>query len=127
MYKTNLQKFLDGCCCCSVTELCPTLCDPMDCSSPGFSVHGISQARILEWAPGDLPDPGIKPVSQALAGGFFTTETPGKPLLIRGLLSLKMFSDSLYSVLDATSRGHSGVFANVKCFGSFIRICRVPS
>ena len=28
---------------------CPTLCDPMDCSPPGFSVHGISQARILEW------------------------------------------------------------------------------
>ena len=34
---------------CSVTQLCPTLCDPMDCSLPGFSVHGISQARILEW------------------------------------------------------------------------------
>ena len=30
-------------------------------------------------APGDLPDPGIKPVSPALAGGFFTTEPPGKP------------------------------------------------
>ena len=29
--------------------LCPTLCDPMDCSLPGSSVHGISQARILEW------------------------------------------------------------------------------
>ena len=28
----------------------PTLCDPMDCSLPGFSVHGILQARILEWA-----------------------------------------------------------------------------
>ena len=37
----------------------------MDCSSPGFSVHGILQARILEWVafpyPGDHPDPGIKP------------------------------------------------------------------
>ena len=32
-----------------VTQLCPTLCDPMDYSSPGFSVHGIFQARILEW------------------------------------------------------------------------------
>ena len=28
---------------------CPTLCDPMDCSSPGFSVHGILKAKILEW------------------------------------------------------------------------------
>ena len=32
-----------------VTQLCPTLCDPMDCSLPGSSVHGISQARVLEW------------------------------------------------------------------------------
>ena len=32
-----------------VTQLCPTLCNPMDCSLPGFSVHGILQARILEW------------------------------------------------------------------------------
>ena len=32
-----------------VTQLCPTLCDPMDCSPPGSSVHGILQARILEW------------------------------------------------------------------------------
>ena len=34
----------------SVTvKLCPTLCDPMDCSLPGFSVHGTFQTRILEW------------------------------------------------------------------------------
>ena len=34
---------------CSVTQSCPTLCDPMDCSPPGSSVHGIVPARILEW------------------------------------------------------------------------------
>ena len=33
----------------SVTQLCPTLGDPMDCSPPGSSVHGTLQARILEW------------------------------------------------------------------------------
>ena len=33
--------------CCSVIQLCPTFCDPMDCSPPGFSVHRISQAKIL--------------------------------------------------------------------------------
>ena len=33
----------------SVTQSCPTLCDPVDCSPPGSSVHGILQARILEW------------------------------------------------------------------------------
>ena len=35
--------------CCLVIQLCLTLCDPMDCSLPGFSVHGIFQARIPEW------------------------------------------------------------------------------
>ena len=34
---------------CSVTQSCLTLCDPMDCSPPGSSVHGISQASVLEW------------------------------------------------------------------------------
>ena len=32
-----------------VTQSCPTLCDPMDCSLPGSSVHGIFKARVLEW------------------------------------------------------------------------------
>ena len=52
---------------CSVAQSCLTLFDPMDCSLPGFSVHGIFQARIVEWlpfpSPGDLPDLEIKPAS----------------------------------------------------------------
>ena len=60
-------------------------CNPRDCSLPGSSVHGISQARILEWVAisfsRDLPSPGIKPMSPALAGRFFATEPPGKPLI----------------------------------------------
>ena len=64
-------------------NLCLILCDPMDCSPLGSSVHGILQARILEWvaipSPQDLPDPGIKTKSPALAGTFFATEPPGKP------------------------------------------------
>ena len=55
------------------------LCDPME-TPPASSVHGILQARILEWVPcpplGDLPDPGIKLTSlksPALIGGIFTT------------------------------------------------------
>ena len=36
-------------CCSQIAKLCLTLCDPMDCSLPGFSVHGILQARRLEW------------------------------------------------------------------------------
>ena len=44
---THIFKYLM--CSFSVTQLCPTLCNPMDYSLPGFSVHGILQARILEW------------------------------------------------------------------------------
>ena len=58
-------------CCCLVPESHLTVCEPTDCSPPRFSAQGISQARILEWLPfpppGDLPDPGIKLTSPALA------------------------------------------------------------
>ena len=58
------------------------LCNPIDYSPPGSSVHGIFPARILSGLPlppsGDLPDPGIEPESLALAGRFFTTQPNGK-------------------------------------------------
>ena len=61
---TNIRSFHSES---EVAQSCLTLCDPMDCSLPGSSVHGIFQARILEWvaipSPGDLPDPGIEPGS----------------------------------------------------------------
>ena len=67
---------------CSVTQLCPALCNSMDCSPPCFSIHGIFLLRILEWVAiptlGDLPNPGSKPaspMSPVLAGGFFTRAT----------------------------------------------------
>ena len=52
-----------------VAQSCPTLCDPMDCSLPGFSVHGIVQARVLEW------------VAIAFSQGIFPTQgsNPGLP------------------------------------------------
>ena len=55
----------------------PTLRDPMDCSPPASSLHGICQAKywrgLLFLTPGEVPDPGIKAASPALAGRFFTT------------------------------------------------------
>ena len=88
MLNCQQQSSLAGLCMrvCSVAQSCPALCDPMDCSLPGSSVHGTSQARILEAISSSraLPDPGIKPVSPALAGRFFTTEPPGK---LRGIMS----------------------------------------
>ena len=63
-------------------QSCPTLWDPMACSPPGFSVHGILQAstcrRLLCPPPGDLPKPGIEPACQGRREkrrGFFTTST----------------------------------------------------
>ena len=74
-------------------QSCPTLCDPMDCSPPGSSVHGILQARILEWV--TMPSskgpshPGIKPTSLSslsLAGGFFISRATWDPgVKCRGL------------------------------------------
>ena len=68
--------------CAKSLELCPTLCNPMDCSLPGSSVHRILQARILEWV-AMLSSRGIFLIwrsnacllSPALADGFFTTST----------------------------------------------------
>ena len=66
--------------CAKSLQSCLTLCDPMDCSLTGSSVHGILQAGILEWD--TMPSSrgssnlGIEPASlasPALAGGFFTT------------------------------------------------------
>ena len=61
-----------------VAKSCPTLATPMDCTLPGSSVHGILQARILEWvafpSSGDLLNPGIKPRSSALQADSLPTE-----------------------------------------------------
>ena len=45
----GLGRHLESLCCAQSLQLCPILCDPVDCSPPGSSVHGILQARILEW------------------------------------------------------------------------------
>ena len=48
---------------CEVAQLCPTLCDLVDCSLPGSSVHGIFQALVLEWLP--FPSPMQESESEA--------------------------------------------------------------
>ena len=72
-----------------VTQSCPTLCNPMDCSLPGFSAQGILQAKILDGlpypSPGDLPNSGIKPLSPALQADALPSEPPGKPYLLKVL------------------------------------------
>ena len=68
---------------CLVSQLCLTFCDPMDYSPPGSSVHGILQARILEF----VATPSSRGCSQlknrtwvsCIGGKFFTPEPPEKP------------------------------------------------
>ena len=65
-----------------VAQSCLILCDPMDSSPLGSSVHGILQARILEWvfpSLGDLPGPGIKLRSPALQADSLPAEPSRKP------------------------------------------------
>ena len=71
------------CVCVKSLQLCPTLCDPMNSSLSVSSVHGISQARILEpvaisFSKGSSQLRGRNCVS-CITGGFFTTKPPGKP------------------------------------------------
>ena len=66
-------------------QSCPTLCNPMNYSPPGSSVHGILQVRILVvggvtiHSPGDLPKPEIESRSPALLADSLPSEPPGKP------------------------------------------------
>ena len=71
-------------CCCLVVQSCPTLCDPMDYSPPGSSVHGISQARILKWVAIFFSRVSSWPRDGRMCllhwqMDFFTTESPSKP------------------------------------------------
>ena len=66
-----------ACCVCAKSLSCLILCDPMDCSLTGSSVHSILQTRILEWDVMPSSDPGTEPaslMSPALTGMFFTTK-----------------------------------------------------
>ena len=69
-------------CVCSVTQLCLTLCNPMDCSLPGSSIHGIPQERILEWvamsSSGDLLPGGRVQGLAGKRGSLHWTSGEGK-------------------------------------------------
>ena len=135
-----------------VTQSCPTLRDPMDCSPPGSTVCGIFQARI-DWSglpfplPGDLPDPGIEPMSP---GWFFTIWAPGKLhwivipkhcMRINGKLGEKTAStvyplasgnqQSDHTSLYPKNESHKAVFFHrwdfIKIFVSFSLACHQPS
>ena len=78
--------------CAQLLQSCLILCDPMDHRPPGSSVHGILQARILDWvaflSSGDLPNPAIisaSLMSPAFAGRFFTTSPTWEAHMLTGM------------------------------------------
>ena len=88
---------------CMRSESCLTLCDPMDCNPSGSSVHGIAQARILEWVAISSSRGSSWPRSQIHISSIsytgrqiFTTEPPGKPLWRNNISNLKTFSGFLW-------------------------------
>ena len=74
----------------SSLQSCLMLCDPMDCSPPGSSVHGILQARILEWVAMPSSRGSSWPRDQTwvscIAGRFFTAEPPGRPSVVSKII-----------------------------------------
>ena len=87
-------------------QSCPSLCDPMDYSPPGSSVHGISQARILEWvaisfSEGSSP-PRDRPRASCIASRFFTAEPSGKP---QDKLFILCFLLGLMGIIKHDSKG----------------------
>ena len=94
-------------CVCLVPQLCLTLCDSMDCTPPGSSVHEIFQARILEWVvisfSGGSSQSRLKPTSPALQADSLPTAPVGKPLPPSDLYSHVTFSG------DTRSKNHGSV------------------
>ena len=120
-----LGSIVDFCCCCLVTKLHLTLCDPTDYSLPESSVHEISQARILEcialsFSRGS-PQPRIQTRISWLAGGFFTTEPLGKPTVDLQCVSFRctaVFQSYIHLYLSFQSFPLSLHFSSVAQFSS---------
>ena len=116
---------MQACCVQTWAQSCPTLCNPMDCSLPGSSVHGNSRQKYWNGfsfpSPGDFPNPGMEPeslTSLSLAGGFFTTnatwESPQTKILV---VSQKRQWKSVQVLLcqkSINSRGNSLMAQTIK-------------
>ena len=99
----------------------------MDCSTPGFSFHEIAGTNLAFPTPGDLPDPGIKPASPALAGRFFTTEPSGKPNTQWAPINIFAWTDVLVShikLLEKKSPEVKDFISFSLCLGPFSSVTK---
>ena len=92
-----------------VTQSCLSLCDPMGCSPPGSPVHGILQARKLEWVAirffRDVPDPEMEPRSSALQADSLLSEIPGKSYLFYAAAKSLQLCLTLCNPIDSSPPG----------------------
>ena len=83
-----------------VAQLCLTLCDPMDCSLPGSSIHGIFQATVLEWVAISFSRGSSQPRDQTqvfcIAGRHFTIWATWWVVVFNEMMSVKNFTHSRY-------------------------------
>ena len=90
-------------------QSCPTLCDPIDSSPPGSSIHGILQqeywSRLPFPSPGDLPDTGIEPGSSALQADSLLSEIPGKSYLFYAAAKSLQLCLTLCDPIDSSPPG----------------------
>ena len=97
-------RITQGHCFCLAAQSCPTLCDPMDCSPPGSSVHGVLQATILEWVAMPFSKGSSQPRDQTLSRDqtcllsllhwqacSLLLALPGHPLVLHPLAQLIYF------------------------------------
>ena len=106
------------CVLCLVTQSCLTLCSPVDCSPPGFSVHGILQARILEWFAMPSSRGSSQPRDQTwvshIAGGFFTIWDTVKPFMcVCVCVCVCMFINYLQESIASFPKGLSVFFLEI--------------
>ena len=127
-YSVNLSTM--PCCCYLATKSCLTLCDPMDCSPPGSSVHGILQAGILEWVAIPLSRVSSRPRDRThvsyLAGRFFTTKPPGRhPTMLYLKVFFFFFHLCIFNSISILSVKSSFLKKIILIYYLFIWLCRV--
>ena len=118
-----LTSSFSVCVCAKSLQSCLTLCDPMDCRLPDSSVHWILQARKLEWVAMTPSRGSSQPRDRTCishtAGGFFSTEPPGKPTSFP--IYMYCVGQKVHSGLFVTSYGkiQRNILANTICIYFF--------
>ena len=113
----NYVNFAHPCVCvCSVAQSCSTLCDPMNCSPPGSSVHGVSQPGILEWVAICYSQGPFKPGEWTYVSCMSSI---GRQILCNWA-TWEVYSP-LYPQKLPWSVGKFGALQNIHCFNTFMK------